>query len=100
MDERYIDACVIGMQTKKDEAWEELPEYCKQCKQLTQFYSCGLQEDEDDDCPLPSISCKECVYCCDIVRKDGEKLDGYYYCELKEYPLDDDDTACREFERG
>lgn len=92
------DKFSIGFQARLDEAWDDLPGLCKHCKFLTKFLSCGLREQEEDCCPLEYIECKECDYCCEIIRADGTKFEDCYFCELSGELIDNDSKACREFE--
>lgn len=82
-----------------DEAWEDLDPRCRKCQYITEYASCKLrqQDDTEDECPLNNISCQNCYYCCDIIQKDGEKVENIFYCYLNDELLDGDASACREY---
>ena len=87
-------------QDEMDKAWEDLPKSCKKCPHRIGFTSCELQEEEDNECPLEYIKCKECENCCKIIKRDGEEYDYYIFCLYEEELMEADSNACYEFERA
>ena len=80
--------------------FDNLPDECKHCTQLSCFNLCKLADYRvdawDSDCPLEHLLCEDCQFYCEIVQKDGTKLD-YGFCSEKEHELEFQERACQGF---
>ena len=92
----------INIQTRTEEAWEDLPFICQKCKFINSFGACKLrdEDDDEDECPLNIIGCEECEHFCDIVKRNGERLKNTFYCLEFDEAFENDKTACREFQKA
>lgn len=77
---------------------KNVPDECKGCEQLSYFHCCKLKYDPDEEyeCPLLSLLCKQCQFYCSVHNQEGEEMD-YGFCSEREIQLLNDECACQHF---